>query len=84
KNTKAATYFIDYMCRADNALDNMDEIGYVSCVGGENTAAEMLDELNDDEEWPETVDASYFFGDAPIVLEDGETLDPHALHLNPV
>ncbi len=84
KNTKAATYFIDYMCRADNALDNMDEIGYVSCVGGENAAAEMLDELNDDEEWPETVDASYFFGDAPIVLEDGETLDPHALHLNPV
>ena len=84
KNTKAATYFIDYMCRADNALDNMDEIGYVSCVGGENAAAEMLDELNDDEEWPETVDASYFFGEAPIVLEDGETLDPHALHLNPV
>ena len=23
KNVKAATYFIDYMCRADNALDNM-------------------------------------------------------------
>ena len=83
KNVKAATYFIDYMCRADNALENMDEIGYVSCVGGIDAAAEMLEELNDEEEWPETVDASYFFGDDIIVTEDGE-LDPHALNLNPV
>ena len=83
KNTKAATYFIDYMCRADNALANMDEIGYVSCVGGENAAEEILAELNDEEEWPETVDASYFFGDEAITVA-GEVLNPHALHLNPV
>jgi spermidine/putrescine transport system substrate-binding protein len=83
KNTKAAAYFIDYMCRADNALANMDEIGYVSCVGGVNAAAEMLAELDDEEEWPEPVDASYFFGDAPIEV-DGEMLDTHELHLNPV
>jgi len=83
KNIKAATYFIDYMCRADNALANMDEIGYVSCAGGPRAAAEILEEQNDDEEWPETVDASYFFGEDPILV-DGEWLDPHALHLNPV
>ena len=83
KNTKAATYFIDYMCRADNALANMDEIGYVSCAGGEKAAAEILAEQNDEEEWPEAVDASYFFGDEPILV-DGELLDPHELHLNPV
>ena len=83
KNVKAATYFIDYMCKAENALKNMDEIGYVSCAGGPNAAAEILEEVNDDEEWPETVDASYFFGDEPIEV-DGEMLDPHALHLNPV
>ena len=83
KNVKAATYFIDYMCRADNALANMDEIGYVSCAGGPNAAAEILEEQNDEEEWPETVDASYFFGDEPIEV-GGEMLDPHALHLNPV
>ena len=83
KNVKAATYFIDYMCRADNALANMDEIGYVSCAGGPLAAAEVLSEQNDEEEWPETVDASYFFGEEPIVVE-GDTLDPHALHLNPV
>ena len=83
KNVKAATYFIDYMCKAENALANMDEIGYVSCAGGPMAAATILDEQNDDEEWPETVDASYFFGDEPIKVED-EILDPHALHLNPV
>ncbi|MBQ8705534.1 MAG: ABC transporter substrate-binding protein [Paludibacteraceae bacterium] len=83
KNVKAATYFIDYMCRADNALANMDEIGYVSCAGGVNAAAAILEEQNDDEEWPDAVDASYFFGDEYINVED-ELLDPHALHLNPV
>jgi len=83
KNVKAATFFIDYMCRADNALANMDEIGYVSCAGGPKAAAEILAEVNDEEEWPETVDASYFFGNEPIAVED-ELLDPHALHLNPV
>ena len=83
KNIKAATYFIDYMCKAENALANMEEIGYVSCAGGEHAAADILAEMNDEEEWPETVDASYFFGDEPIEVED-EVLDPHALHLNPV
>lgn len=83
KNTKAATYFIDYMCRADNALANMDEIGYVSCAGGVKAAAEILAEQNDEEEWPEEVDASYFFGNEPIEV-DGEMIDPHELHLNPV
>ena len=83
KNVKAATYFIDYMCKAENALANMEEIGYVSCAGGPEAAHEILEEMNDEEEWPETVDASYFFGSEHIYVE-GKTLDPHALHLNPV
>ena len=83
KNTKAATYFIDYMCKAENALANMGEIGYVSCAGGEKATATILADQNDEEAWPETVDASYFFGEEPIEV-DGEALDPHALHLNPV
>ena len=83
KNTKAATYFIDYMCKAENALANMGEIGYVSCAGGEKATATILADQNDEEAWPEPVDASYFFGEEPIEV-DGEALDPHALHLNPV
>ncbi len=83
KNTKAAAYFINYMCRADNALANMEEIGYVSCAGGKGAAATILEAQYDEEAWPNTVDATYFFGNEPIEV-DGELLDPHALHLNPV
>ena len=83
KNAKAATYFIDYMCRADNALANMDEIGYVSCAGGEKAAATILAEQNDPEAWPEPIDASYFFGEENLIVGD-QLLYPHALHLNPV
>ena len=71
------------MCKAENALANMDEIGYVSCAGGEKAAATILAAQNDPEAWPETIDASYFFGEEKIKV-DGELLDPHALHLNPV
>ena len=83
KNTKAAAYFINYMCRADNALANMEEIGYVSCAGGNGAASTILEAQYDEEAWPNTVDATYFFGNEPIEV-DGELLDPHALHLNPV
>jgi spermidine/putrescine transport system substrate-binding protein len=83
KNTKAAAYFINYMCRADNALANMEEIGYVSCAGGKGAASTILEAQYDEEAWPNTVDATYFFGNEPIEVS-GELLDPHALHLNPV
>ena len=83
KNVKAATYFIDYMCKAENALANMEEIGYVSCAGGEKAAETILAKQNNEEEWPETVDASYFFGEEKIMV-NGEWLNPQALHLNPV
>ena len=56
RNVKAARYFIDFMCRPDNAVRNMDAIGYVSAVGGR----EVLESMKD-EEFP-AVDATYFFG----------------------
>lgn len=61
KNPKAATYFIDYMCRPDNAIKNMDEIGYVSVIA----TPEVLEAMIDDE-LEETVDASYFFGEEGV------------------
>ena len=33
KNTKAASYFINFMCMSENAIRNMEEIGYVSVIG---------------------------------------------------
>lgn len=58
KNTKAASYFINFMCKPENALRNMDMTGYVSVIGGD----EILDAIEDPEEY-EPIDASYFFGE---------------------
>lgn len=58
KNPVAASYFINFMCKSENALRNMEEIGYVSVIG----TKEVLDGMTDDSFPP--VDASYMFGDA--------------------
>ena len=34
KNVKAATMFINFLSRPDNAVENMDYIGYTSCIAG--------------------------------------------------
>ncbi|MBP3497162.1 MAG: ABC transporter substrate-binding protein [Alistipes sp.] len=57
KNVKAARYFINFMCRSDVALKNMDAIGYVSAVA----TPEVL-EAKIDDSLENAVDASYFFG----------------------
>lgn len=56
-NVKAASYFIDFMCRPDIAIRNMDETGYVASNG----AWEVL-ESQIDESYP-AIDLSYFFGE---------------------
>ena len=58
QNTKAARYFINFMCRPDIASRNMDEIGYVSVIA----SPEVLEAQSDDE-LDGAVDASYFFGE---------------------
>ena len=71
KNVKAASYFINFLCRPDVAIRNMEYIGYVSAVA----SPEVLESMSDEEENPETVNARYFFGD----IEGAE-----AAHLDPV
>ena len=58
KNIKAARYFINFMCRSDIALRNIDAIGYVSAVA----TPEVL-EAKIDDSLETAVDASYFFGE---------------------
>jgi len=71
KNVKAASYWINYMCMAQNALLNMDEIGYVSVIGVPEVIKGMIDEEC------EPQDLSYFFaGDS--------TIDAHAVPINHV
>ena len=69
RNVKAASYFINFLCIPENAIRNMDFIGYVSTV----TSAEILEAMSDDE-LEETVDVRYLFGD--IEGADEAHLDP--------
>ena len=57
RNVKAASYFINYLCRPEVALRNMDACGYVSSVATPEILEEKLDTtLN------YYADLSYFFG----------------------
>lgn len=56
KNVKAATWFINFMCRPDIAIRNMDETGYVSANGDISVLESQIDEELD------PIDVSYFFG----------------------
>ena len=80
KNIKAATYFIDYMCRPDIAIRNMDGTGYVSANG----AIEVLESQIDDQYDP--IDLSYFFGPEasavrvnPVLYPDKSVIDRCAM-----
>ena len=79
KNVKAATYFIDFMCRPDIAIRNMDGTGYVSANG----SMEVLESQIDDEYDP--IDVSYFFPGAdsvrvnPVLYPDKAVIDRCAL-----
>jgi spermidine/putrescine transport system substrate-binding protein len=80
KNIKAASYFIDFMCRPDIAIRNMEETGYVSANGARQVLESQIDEEYD------PIDLSYFFGpDAdsvhvnPVLYPEQEVIDRCAL-----
>ena len=58
KNVKAARYFINFLCMPENAVRNMEEIGYVSVCG----SPAVLEAMTDEDAY-EPIDASYFFGE---------------------
>ncbi|MBQ5710019.1 MAG: ABC transporter substrate-binding protein [Alistipes sp.] len=74
-NQRAARYFIDYMCKPENAIRNMDATGYVSVVTNE----EVLEQINSPEDYDEPIDLSYLFVDSegnPIEGSDSVYTDP--------
>ena len=80
RNVKAATWFIDFMCRPDIAIRNMEETGYVSANG----AFEVLESQIDEDLDP--IDVSYFFGERassvrvdPVLYPDKAVIDRCAL-----
>ena len=68
QNTKAARYFINFMCKPENALRNMDMTGYVSVIGYK----QILEAMCDSTQYA-PIDASYFFGP-----------EADSAHVNPV
>ncbi|MBR4994463.1 MAG: ABC transporter substrate-binding protein [Alistipes sp.] len=62
KNVKAASYFINFMCMSENAIRNMDEIGYVSVIGTPEVM-EYMSESAVEGGFEEPLDLSYFFGE---------------------
>ena len=78
-NVKAATYFIDFMCRPDIAIRNMDVTGYVSANGDISVLESQVDEELD------PIDVSYFFPGAdsvrvdPVLYPDRATIEVCAL-----
>ena len=78
-NVKAATYFIDFMCRPDIAIRNMDVTGYVSANGDISVLESQVDEELD------PIDVSYFFPGAdsvcvdPVLYPDKATIELCAL-----
>ncbi len=80
KNIKAATYFINFMCRPDIAIRNMEETGYVASNGSREVLESQIDESF------EPINLSYFFGpDAsavrvnPILYPDLSVIERCAL-----
>ena len=80
KNVKAASYFINFMCKPENAIRNSEEIGYVSACG----TPEILEHFQDESYEP--VNLTYFFGEGadsvrinPVLYPDQSVIDRCAL-----
>lgn len=72
KNPKAASWFINYLCIPENAIRNMEFIGYVSVIG----TPEIMEWANDSNECRECVNLSYFFGEDATKVYANQVLYP--------
>lgn len=71
QNTKAASYFINFMCMPENAILNMEEIGYVSVI-----ADSTIMEWANDDEIEQTADLTYFFGEGAEAVHANQVFYP--------
>lgn len=72
QNVKAASYFINYLCIPENAILNMEEIGYVSVIA----SPEILEWADNAEDNEQTADLSYFFGPEATAIHANQVLYP--------
>ncbi|MCQ2346221.1 MAG: ABC transporter substrate-binding protein [Paludibacteraceae bacterium] len=76
-NSKAASYFINFMCMPENAIYNMEEIGYVSVI-----ASPEIQEWANDSTIEETSDLSYFFGPEATAIHANQVFYPDLSVIN--
>lgn len=78
KNVQAATMFINFISKPENAVRNMDYIGYTSCIAGdyvfENYVKEYY-EAEADDLTAETYDLSYYFGNGYTIQAPAEQFE---------
>ncbi|MBQ7750213.1 MAG: ABC transporter substrate-binding protein [Bacteroidales bacterium] len=70
KNVAAATWFINFMCRPDISIRNMEETGYIASNGSPEVLASQIDEEQ------EAIDLTYFFGEGADSVHVDATLYP--------
>ncbi len=85
KNPKAAAYFINFMCKPENAIRNMEEIGYVSVIGTPEVM-EYMSESAVESGFEEPLNVEYFFGEGadsvvinPALYPDKSVIDRCAM-----
>ena len=85
KNTKAAAYFINFMCKPENAIRNMEEVGHVSVIGSPEVM-EYMSESAIEAGFEEALDLSYFFGEEadsvvinPVLYPDRSVMERCAM-----
>ena len=81
KNVKAASYFVNFMCKPENAIRNMDASGYVSVVGSQEVM-EYMSEAAVESGYEEAQNLSYFFGEGadsvvinPVLYPDRSVIE---------
>ena len=76
QNQEAAMMFVNFLSKPENAIRNMNYIGYTSCIGGEEVFAEITDwyGAEEDDETAVNYDLSYFFGDGFVLSAPQEQL----------
>ena len=82
KNTVAANEFINFLLNVDNAISNMEETGYTSCVASEEVLEWAIQNWADEAEFYDEdfysvdnlIDVSYFFVD--IDGSDAASVNP--------
>ena len=63
RNTTAANLWINFMCKGDIAVQNMDYIGYTSGIVSQDVYDYIIENWASEDETDYFVDLSYFFGE---------------------